>query len=152
MGNQQIWKLWEVWAYSLNACCYVAECLETMEGASSTDNMHNEEKNSRIPYDQVDRDILRKKMEVSIDIFDATQHGERLVNIAGLYPSTFADHRFSWRIEFNSHWSWGVHMGRCKPHLWGPGALPLEGLAISPTPGFQIAFPCIIWWHNLFLF
>ena len=65
-----------------------------MEGASSTDNMHNEEKNSRIPYDQVDRDILRKKMEVSIDIFDATQHGDRLVNIAGLYPSTFADHRF----------------------------------------------------------
>ena len=37
-----------------------------MEGASSTDNMHNEEKNSRIPYDQVDRDILRKKMEVSL--------------------------------------------------------------------------------------
>ena len=66
-----------------------------MEGASSTDNMHNEEKNSRIPSDQVDRDILRKKMEVSIDIFDATQHGDRLVNIAGLYPSTFADHRFS---------------------------------------------------------
>ena len=39
----------------------------------------------------------------------------------------------------------GVHMGCCKPPLWGPGAMSLEALAISQISGFQIAFPCIIW-------
>ena len=44
-----------------------------------------------------------------------------------------------------------LHMVCCKP-TFGPGAVPLEDLAISPIPGFQIALPCIIWWPNLFIF
>ena len=52
-----------------------------MEDKSSTENMHNEEKKYRIPFDQIDRDILRKKLKVSIDIFDASQHGDELVNL-----------------------------------------------------------------------
>ena len=71
----------KVWAHSLNACCDVGECLETMGDKSSTENMHNEEKKYKIPFDQVDRDILRKKLKVSIDVFDASQHGDELVNL-----------------------------------------------------------------------
>ena len=70
-----------VYDYSLNACFEVVECLEAMKDKSSTDNMHKEEKKSRIPRDQVDRDNLRKKLEVSIDIFDVSQHGDGLVNV-----------------------------------------------------------------------
>ena len=70
-----------VYDYGLNACFEVAECLEAMKDKSSTDNMHKEEKESRIPRDQVDRDNLRKKLEVSIDIFDVSQHRDGLVNV-----------------------------------------------------------------------
>ena len=70
----------ESMGYSLNASCEIAECLETTEDTSSTNNMHNEEKKSRIPYDQVDQDILHKKSEASIDIFDICQTGGSLVN------------------------------------------------------------------------
>ena len=42
----------------------------------------------------------------------------------------------------------GVHMRRCKPPLWGPGAMPLEALTIPPISGFQIAFPCMIQWQG----
>ena len=72
----------KVWAYSLNACCEVVECLESMENKSSSpDNAHKEEKKSRILQDHVDRNVLRKRLEVSIDVFDASQHGNGLVNI-----------------------------------------------------------------------
>ena len=57
----------KAWAYSLNAYCEVVECLEAMEDKSSTDNIHKENKKSRISHDQVDRDIPRKKLEVCID-------------------------------------------------------------------------------------
>ena len=58
---------------------------------------------------------------------------------SGLYPSTFADLSLSWRIEFL--WRMCVrmlalHMVCCKP-TFGPGAIPLEDLAISPIPGFK---------------
>ena len=43
-------------------------------------------------------------------------------------------------------------MGRYKPSLWGPRVLPLEALAISSIPDFQIAFPCTIRWPNYFRF
>ena len=39
-----------------------------MEDKSSTNNMHKEGEKIRISHDQVDQDILRKKLEVSIDI------------------------------------------------------------------------------------
>ena len=42
--------------------------------------------------------------------------------------------------------------GWCKPTLWSPGAIPLETLGISPIPGFQIAFLCIIQRPNFFPF
>ena len=46
----------------------------------------------------------------------------------------------------------GGSYGRCKPTLWSPGAIPLETLGISPIPGFQIAFLCIIRRPNFFPF
>ena len=52
-----------------------------MEDKSSTNDMHKEEKKCRISHDQVDRDILRKKLEVSIDIFDVSQREDGLVNV-----------------------------------------------------------------------
>ena len=58
----------KVQIYSLNACCEVVEYLEAMEDKSSTNNMHKEGEKIRISHDQVDQDILRKKLEVSIDI------------------------------------------------------------------------------------
>ena len=71
----------KVWAYSLNAFCEVVEYLEAMEDGSSSNNMHKEEKKPIILDDQIDWDILRKKLEVSIDIFNNSWHGEKLVNI-----------------------------------------------------------------------
>ena len=71
----------KVWAQSLNACCELIKCLEAMEDKSSTNDMHKEEKKCRILHDQVDRDILRKKLEVSIDIFDVSQREDGLVNV-----------------------------------------------------------------------
>ena len=81
----------------------------------------------------------------------------------GLYPSTFADFRFSWRIESISishnptcvstlaPCSWGFIWGAVNPPFWGSRAMSLEALAIPPIPGFQIVFPGIIWWPNIFL-
>ena len=68
---------------------------------------------------------------------------------SGLYPSIFADLRFSWRIELIDCRIWGaVVSSPCGVQ----GAMPLEALAISSIPGFQIACPCIIRWPSLFLF
>ena len=68
---------------------------------------------------------------------------------AGLYPSIFADLRFSWRIDFYDLGIWGA-VG--SPPCGVEGAMPLEALGISSIPGFQIAFPCIVRWPNLFHF
>ena len=43
--------------------------------------MHKDEKKYRISHAQVDQDIQSKKLKVSIDIFDASQHGDGLVNV-----------------------------------------------------------------------
>ena len=44
-----------------------------------------------------------------------------------------------------AHCNWGFIWDAVSPPCWlGPGAMPLEALAISPTPGFQIVFPCMI--------
>lgn len=64
----------KVWPYCLNSCCEIPQCLKAMKGKSSTNNTQKEEKKSRISHDQVDGDILRKKLEVSIDLFDYSQH------------------------------------------------------------------------------
>ena len=81
IGHSTNMETVKVWAYSLNVCCEVIKCLEAMEDKSSTNNMHKEEKKSRISHDQVDRDILRKKLEVSIDIFDVSQQEDGLMNV-----------------------------------------------------------------------
>ena len=47
---------------------------------SSTDNMHKVEKKSKILHDQIDRDILCKESEVSLDIFNVCQYADKLVN------------------------------------------------------------------------
>ena len=56
------------------------------------------------------------------------------IYISGLYPSTFADLRFSWRIEFFVKY------------------VPLKDLAVSLISGFQIGLSCIIRWPNIFFF
>ena len=71
----------KVWAYSLNARCEVAECREAMKDKSSADNMHKEEKKSRLSHDHFDRDILGKILKVSTDVFDVSQHAEVFVNV-----------------------------------------------------------------------
>ena len=43
--------------------------------------MHKEEKKSRISHDQVDRDILHKKLEVSLDVLIASLYGDGSVNV-----------------------------------------------------------------------
>ena len=68
-------------------------------------------------------------------------------------PSAFADPRLSWRIEFHGcrpRPNLCQHVGPCTWGLiWGAVNPPL---AFSLIPGFQIAFPCIIRWPNLFIF
>ena len=64
IGQSTNMETLKVWPYSLTACFEVVGCLEAMEDESSIDSLHKEEKNSRISYDQVHRDILRKKMVV----------------------------------------------------------------------------------------
>ena len=81
IGQSTNMEIVKVWAYSLNAYCEVAECLDAMKDKSSADNMHKEEKKSRISHDQFDRDILGKILKVSIDIFDASQHPDVFVNV-----------------------------------------------------------------------
>ena len=72
-----------------------------------------------------------------------------LYYILSLESSYFADLRFSWRVEFYDLRIWGaVVSSPCGVQ----GAMPLEALAISSIPGFQIAFPCIIRWPNLIHF
>ena len=56
----------------------VTECLEAMKEKSSVDNIHIEEKKFRISHDQFDWDILRKILEVFIDIFDPSEHEDGL--------------------------------------------------------------------------
>ena len=69
-----------------------------------------------------------------------------LYYILSLQSSSFADLRFSWRVEFYDLRIWGtVVSSPCGVQ----GAMHLEDLAISSIPGFQIAFPCIIRWPNL---
>ena len=64
IGQSTNMETLKVWPYSLTACFEVVGCLEAMEDESSIDSLHKEEKNPRISYDQVHRDILRKKMVV----------------------------------------------------------------------------------------
>ena len=45
VGQSRNMETVTVWAYSLNACCEVVECLDVMLHKSSTDNMRKEEKN-----------------------------------------------------------------------------------------------------------
>ena len=48
----------KVWAYSLNAYSEIVECLEAMEGRSSTDNRHKKKKKCRMSHNQIDQDNL----------------------------------------------------------------------------------------------
>ena len=48
----------KVWAYSLNAYSEIVECLEAMEGRSSTDNRYKKKKKCRMSHNQIDQDNL----------------------------------------------------------------------------------------------
>ena len=51
------------------------------------------------------------------------------------------------------HSNWGFILGAVvSPPREVQGAVPHEAFAISLIPGFQVAFPCIIRWPNLFHF
>ena len=72
----------KVWAYSKNACCEIVNCLESMEDKpSSVKNCHKGEMKGRITKDRVDRETLRKHLEISIDVLDSSQHADGLINI-----------------------------------------------------------------------
>ena len=48
---------------------------------SSVKNCHEEEMKGRITKDRVDRETLRKHLEISIDVLDSSQHADGLINI-----------------------------------------------------------------------
>ena len=61
-------------------------------------------------------------------------------------------HNPTWCISSLDPCSWVFIWGAVNPACGVQGKMSLEGLVISPIPSFQIAFPCIIWWPNPFLF
>ena len=69
MNNETV----KIWAYSLNSCCEIVESLELMSKKETPDN-NKEEMKSRIIKEEVDRNILHKKLKFSIDTLDPTQH------------------------------------------------------------------------------
>ena len=73
----------KVWAYSMCATTTMTENLEKMrDKATSSSALHKEEMPSRIAKDEVDRSLVRKKLEVSINVFDHTNHPKvGIVNI-----------------------------------------------------------------------
>ena len=73
----------KTWAYSLNSCCEIVEGLDTMRNKPPRETeLHTEEMKSCIRKDQIDRHVLRTKIENSIAIFETNQHPkDRLVNI-----------------------------------------------------------------------
>ena len=83
VGQSMKPKTIKTWAYSINSCCELAEGLEAMRNKDQQENTtHKEEMKGRINKHETDRSILRKKLEISIDIFDPSQHSkEGLVNI-----------------------------------------------------------------------
>ena len=76
-----------------------------------------------------------------------------ICGIQGFIQALLLILRFSWRINFMAvgHNPMCQHVGY-KPPLWVLGAMLPDALAVSPIPGFQIVFPCIIRWPNLFHF
>ena len=67
----------------MSACCELTECLEKMRDRTSANSCHHkEEMSARITKDDYDRSLIRKKLEMSIDVFDHVNHPkEGIVNI-----------------------------------------------------------------------
>ena len=76
-------------------------------------------------------------------------HLKCCIGLQGFIQALLLTSISSWRIEFYDFRIWGTVV---SPPCGVQGTMPLEALAISSIPGFQIAFPCIIWWPNLFHF
>ena len=73
----------KTWAYILNSSCEIVEGLDTMRNKPPRETeLHKEEMKSRIRKDQIDRQVLRTKIENSIAILETNQHPkDGLVNI-----------------------------------------------------------------------
>ena len=59
----------------LNSCCEIVESLDTLRNTPPRETeLHKEDMKSRIRKDQIDRQVLRTKIENSIAIFETNQH------------------------------------------------------------------------------
>ena len=74
----------KTWAYSLHACNDLVRRLDSMrntDDAVQTHLNHKEETESRKKIDAKDRQVLRDKLELSIDPLNENEHTDALVNI-----------------------------------------------------------------------
>ena len=74
----------KTWVYSLNACCEMVADLESMRNKEAADNeLHKEEVKSHIGHYKNDRDNIRSKLEMFINVFHINRNSETgLINIA----------------------------------------------------------------------
>jgi hypothetical protein len=74
----------KTWALSLHICGQLIEDLSTLrenDTCSSSKTTHKKESKARITADKVDREGLRRKLEVSINPMDPDSHPENIVNV-----------------------------------------------------------------------
>ena len=83
VGQEMKPETMKTWAYSLNTCCEIVAGLEFIWNKEAAHNeLHKQESKSYIAQDENDRDNIRSKLKISIDIFDFNHHPEfDLVNI-----------------------------------------------------------------------
>ena len=73
----------KTWALSLHVCGQILEDLSTLrenERTSCIKTTHKEEAKARISADQVDREGLRRKLDMCINPLDPEQHPETIIN------------------------------------------------------------------------
>ena len=71
------------WAFSMHVCCQVANDVATMTESQKTEGVssHKEENPARVKSDGSDRQNIRRKLEMSMDPLDPTDHPDEIVNI-----------------------------------------------------------------------
>ena len=72
------------WPYSLHHCSQLMHDIHAMTEVNSKEAIetHKEEMPARIKADSVDRDKLRKKLEMCIDPLSTDHHTDCIVNVA----------------------------------------------------------------------
>ena len=71
------------WAFSMHVCCQVANDVATMTERQKTEEVssHKEEKPARVKSDESDRENICRKLAMSMDPLDPTDHPDEIVNI-----------------------------------------------------------------------